>query len=514
MILKNISFLMLTLIFTLSATAQKNMEQLLDSFYSKQNRPLIILNYTSSDCVNCRLGVSSMLPALADKIGSNHIEILTDHKNQLRYLNKFPEIFGKYKVQVSKELSEGLSKDGSSKIYVAGKDKMIAYNLNNSSDSLVNDIVEKYNRLRSEGSKAVLKKRYEHSSIDSVFEPMETMFESSNNTAVLFSRKFQVGKQCDLKSGVNKDFEFTLNANAVKRLNKLLAAHDPRTYVSADSAIKVLNTVTLPMVYVENLRIAAGKCYIAFKYNSVTIDGGPVNDPDIGIRPRYFVGMLDIDKPGINVSDLSRCEDFYLIDTARVGNEVYKTSFWSVIDAKHGMLAIRAQTAQQHDLKVQHSDTTLYVASFPVKAVGIPKPDAIYHFNKDNLNDELIFRYCDKGRPIVWNQLTVHFAGDLKHTILSTKECDDAGLTYVYDFLVEGNEMYVLGVLQWRRVVLLKLNLTSKQISLLADISDNSLSGAFRFTGKNSFAGYTKDLNNNKLYTISCNYSMAKPEMP
>jgi hypothetical protein len=499
---------LLLLLIGFTATAQNTSNALLDSFYNKQNRPIVILNYTSTDCVNCRIGASSILPKLAGIIGSANMEILIDHKNQQMYLKKFSDIFGQFKVRVSKELSNSLSPDGSSKIYIVGKDQIIPYELKVSSDSIVDNMAANFNRFKAVGFKASATKHQEYIGTDTIFEQSGNIFEASTRYVVLFSGQFQIGKIVDIKKGNDRNFEFTANAIAVKKLDKILNTYAPRQYVSPDSALKMLNMMTLPLVYVENIRMVANKCYVAFKYNSVSIDGGPKNDPDIGIRPRYFIGLFDMNKKGIDIADLSQCQKFFFIDSIHYKNQVYNSGFWACIDVLGDQFAVRSKKEQD---KSAH-DTTLYISSFNASNGDKSKLETLNHFVHAKSDDQLVLRYDNIGLPVIWNQTTMLFCNS--ETIIAQKQIHDVGLTYVCDFISINDSMYILGIIDYKQMALLIFDIKSKVISVKAYINDSLIYGDLKFLNKNEFAGYIKDEEKNTFKTTYYTYDWAEPEKP
>lgn len=487
---------------------QSSLYEPINKLYSKQQKPFILLNFSSRDCINCRSGVSYILPEMSKAVGDSNIVLLIDHKNLSLYLNKYPELFGNYNTQISQELSTQLSPDGRSRLFVIGKDKKADFDLNVLDREVLNSIVDSFHSLSADGVKAVDKpqnggvsKRLSYSGVDTVFEKYEEIFEAGNSGCMVFSKQFQIGRVIDFHDASSQYFEFGVNTAAINRLNTIVARLYPMNYLPADSSQKILRSMTLPAVYIENIRFAGEKCYIAFKYNCVSYDGVKATGEDIGIRSRYFIGEIDLkDKPINDLCNLSNYNAFHLIDTLVNGGQVYNPNFHSVIDVQDGLITIRRDRVNAA-LTGKIADTSLYVSSSKLDKEGKQSANSLYHLTKLKAADQLILRQGSNKAPFFWNQTTMKFYdGKGEATTIAPPLIKD-GLTYVYDFYLVDDVIKILGVVN-SQTYLIQYRPSNGKVDKWK-LEGKGLYSNFRFTSPTSFVGFVKDMKTNEINATS-----------
>ena len=489
---------------------QSSLYEQINKLYPKQQKPFILLNFSSRDCINCRSGVSYILPEMSKTVGDSNIVLLIDHKNLSLYLNKYPELFSKYNTQISQELSSQLSPDGRSRLFVIGKDKKADFDLNVLDKKVLNSIVDSFHSLSADGTKAVglnksqdggVSKRLNYSGVDTVFEQYEEIFEAGNSGCMVFSKQFQIGRVIDFHDASSQYFEFGVNTAAINRLNTIVSRSYPMNYLPADSSQKILRLMTLPAIYIENIRFAGEKCYIAFKYNCVSYDGVKATGEDIGIRSRYFVGEIDLkDRPIKVLCDLSNYNAFYLVDTLVKGEQVYNPNFHSIIDVQNDLITIRRDRVNAA-LTGKIADTSLYVSSSILNKEGKPSENSLYQLTKLKAEDQLILRQDSNKAPFFWNQTSMKFYdGKGEATTIALPLIKD-GLTYVYDFYLVDDVIKILGVVN-SKTYLIQYRPSNGQVDKWK-LESKGLYSNFRFTSPTSFVGFVKNMKTNEINATS-----------
>lgn len=499
-------FLIIFLLARPLAYGQVSLYEQIYKLYPKQQKPFILLNFNSRDCINCRSGISYILPELSKSVGDTNIVILIDHKNLLLYLKKYPELFGKYTTQISQELSSQVSSDGRSRLLVIGNNKKSDFDLNVLDKPVLRSIVDTFHSLMSDNAAVDFTKMQTgrvtrslgYSGVDTIFEQYEGIFEATKDGCLVFSKQFQIGRIIDFNDASSKYFEFGIDIATIVRLNDIVSKSYPMKYLPADSSQQVLRLITLPTIYIENIRFAGDKCYVAFKYNCVSLDGILATGEDIGIRSRYFIGELDLkDKPISLLSDLSNYNDFYLIDTFVKNGKVFNPNFHSIIDVLDGRVSIRWEPVNT-DLTGKIADTSLYISNFMLDKENKQRTNSLYHLAKIKAADQLILRLGIDQTPYLWNQTKMEFYDGKGVTITKVLSLIKDSLTYVYDFHLDDDLIEILGVFNNSQTYLIQYHISNGKINRWK-LEDKDVYSNLRFTSRNSFVGFVKDIKTDKI---------------
>lgn len=486
-----------------------------------KRQPFILVNFSSRDCINCRSGVSYILPEMAKVVGDSNVVILIDHKNLLLYLKKYPEKFGKFQTQISPDISAKLSPDGRSHLFVISSTKLHSFDLNVLDQKKLNAILDSFETVskvnpiqslkKAATQKYILSKRLSYTDLDTIFEQYEQTFEASRGGCLIFSRQFQVGRVIDFNDASSGYFEFGIDVPTIERLNEILSKLYPLKYLPADSSRKVLDYMTLPTTYIENIRIAGEKGYVAFKYNCVSFDGKKDQGDDLGIRSRYFVGEIDLQNKAISsMCNFRNYDAFYLIDTLQKGDKAFNPDLYTCIDVANSQVILR-RVPVKTDLTAKLVDSSLYLSASQLNI----SQQHFYHITDISSSNQLFWRQAGTAALMIWNQskmnfYTVNGEGYIKkHSALAK-----LNLSYVYDFYPsDGDMINILGVVGNSECYLIKYRLSDDSI-LKWKLDNKTLFGNLRFIAPDGFIGYTKDMNTNKIEATAYSLVKAEPEKP
>jgi len=160
------------------------------------DKPYLIINLTSTDCITCRAGGVNLIKKLSDKVDKNKIILLSDDKNMSLYYQQYSNIFNGYKRVYDKVLSKALA---------LGPFSSACLVLNNCAHnySFKNMDIDTFNYVNESLLNSLVFDNKEYKVKDSVFDNVPNLF-FCDSYAMLFNVQFQIGLYYSMSTNIKK----------------------------------------------------------------------------------------------------------------------------------------------------------------------------------------------------------------------------------------------------------------------------------------------------------------------
>ncbi len=456
----NIRILCLFLFFCLSASAS-NFDSLISTKLNV-SKPYVLIDIPSSDCINCRSGVSAIIAKLGDRINNNNIFILSDEDGMKLYFSKYKNVYGKYRILIDKNLSTQLMDNGRSKLYVITKSSEKAFDIKSVNDNVIDSIINECstNEKNTDIKTAKI--------TDSLLDRFGNDYSYYRDNTFLYSSKYQLGVICNSVEQKSEYHEPAISDSMASALYDFIKTIDKRKLLNVQTVKSELDRTTLPLLYIYSFRIINDTCYTLFYINTVMEENVTNDKRNVIIQGRNFVGRLDMKntKSNYNIFDISNYNDFYLLDTFTRSNKVYYPYLFKGFEIANGDIYLPMR-ATELNIGVSKEINDLIIMDLKFNENHKFGIAGNYTFDNIKRPDDFSFK-IRKNSPVVIDKIRkeiVPFPGKDKISFSAYSNGYDS-ITYIYDMLFQNdNEATIVGLLNDRETFVGKILLNAPTVN-------------------------------------------------
>ena len=282
----------------------------------KMQKPYLILNITSTECITCRAGFANILNNITDSQLKKKIIILSDDKNMSFYLRQNPQIYGGYKTIYDKELSAALALGPSATVSLIQNSGAHTYLVNKTDYDTIN-------YLKQILATASVSTDYTRFKIkDSVFNNPTNLF-FGNKKAILFNSQFQVALQFDFEKNIATYMQPQYNDSTIETLNRIISPHMSKELTDAQFAREELRGMGLEQITIHGLNLNSST--VLFKQYSVSMEiKNDFKDTATFSMPQILLAQNDDNN---ELFKLNKSAAFFFIDSLHYRGDVLEPLF-------------------------------------------------------------------------------------------------------------------------------------------------------------------------------------------
>jgi hypothetical protein len=470
-----IFFILLAVFCHFNAEASKT-DSLLNSLASINN-PYLVLNITSADCINCRLGGIKVLQQLKKADLADKIVLLSDTKKMSLYFQDNKDIYEGYRTIYNKELSDELAMGPSCTVCLVDKNNIRRWLFKNVDNDTLNMFI---NALNASSTSPL----HSYKVRDSIFDNLNDVH-FANNHVVLFDDKFQISLNYDLQTRRAEYSRADITDSAANNIYGILKSNGMSASAPASFVRQHLRFDALPMAMANSIDRNCGSLLFRLfqaKLDSITLPNGK-RDLNVNFYTQAIVGCNELKNN--NILNIGNYKEFLLLDTIRNNGKLYMASQNLNHQVKDGNYFIpftssyNAKTTVVEGRTV-HTPTELAIFEYTANGNSKGKLKNVYPVSnyEGNARPDMFFRVDDKGIPVVVN--------NVRKNISKLKEGSNADFS---SLSVSGESI----------IRVFDIDVANDQIRFVGTTSKNAfVKGVYEIkSGKTSF---TK-LKNNIVYT-------------
>jgi len=461
-------------------------------------RPYLIINITSTDCINCRMGSIKILNKLKGSDYKDKIILLSDDRNMASYFQDNADKYDGYKKVYDRDLSRALSLGPSCTASLVSPSGIHSYLFNNLYDDTLNyfkSVLDSNVPETARGEKIT----------DSVISDVSKLY-FGNDNAFILNYPFQIGLRYDMVTHSVEYLKPAISDKLLAGLYERIASIMGRKLCDVKTAHKVLHMVGTPIVMAEQLNTQDSSAI--FKLYNITLDTTyKGTDTMINANSRMQILLASGMTGTTDVLNLDSYSSYVFFDSVHYLHNTYWPHTTLNYEVFNGHFYV-TYCDQEHSRKTNDHGrevtipTALSIIDFTAGADG--KAHAQHVYTVDGYDgassSDFFFRIDDKGYPVTVNMATKEFTflKENKKIDFSKFGCSqDETLSSIYDFTISGDTIMFVGLGNKNTCVKGTYDINMKQ-SVITMPGSNTIYQAMRING-NNILGCKKDADKDEL---------------
>jgi len=442
----------------------------LDSLLSAKiavQKPYLIINVTSTDCINCRMGGVAILNKLKGSSYKDKIVVVSDDKNMSLYFQDNADKYDGYKKIYDRRLSRALSQGPSCTASLVAESGTHTYLFKGITDDTLNYFKQVLDNKGDAGTNSDVVR-------DTAMSDVSNMY-WGKDYVLLYNDRFQLGLRYDRTARTVNYMRPSIGDAAANNIYNLARNAGIKGIADAKIARLTTHMVGMSMVLVNGIEPTDNSAM--FKLFEVKTDT-TINGTDTNVNSNIYNQMV----LARNLDNKS--------DPFSAGNYASYTLFDSVVHA--GKKYVPSQTLDYQEqnghyfIAFHHTDDNsfimdhgrkifvprdLVIADFSCKEDGRAEINKVY--DVDTYEAEgcpgFFFRISDAGVPVAVSndKKTIAFLnGD--HRVFFSSLIYAAGDTVskVFDIRVEGDELRFAGMTDKNNCVKGSVNMATRKVAV------------------------------------------------
>ncbi len=381
----------------------KNTDSILSANFKKDN-PYLVLNITSADCINCRLGGIKVLQQLKKADLADKIVLLSDTKKMSLYFQDNKDIYEGYRTIYNKELSDELAMGPSCTVCLVDKNNIRRWLFKNIDNDTLNMFI---NALNASSTSPL----HSYKVRDSIFDNLNDVH-FANNHVVLFDDKFQISLYYDLQTQRATYSRTDITDSVANSIYGILKSNGMSASAPASFVRQHLRFDALPMAIANSIDRNSGSLLFRLfqaKLDSITLPNGK-RDLNVNFYTQAIIGHNE--QKNNNILNIGNYKKFLLLDTIRNNGKLYMASQNLNHQVKEGNYFI--PFISSHNAKITvvegrtvHTPTELAIFEYTANGNSKGKLNNVYPVSnyEGNARPDMFFRVDDKGIPVVVNNV-------------------------------------------------------------------------------------------------------------
>jgi hypothetical protein len=412
-------------------------------------RPYIILNITSTDCITCRAGSKKIIDGL--KItNKDRVYLLTDDRNMSLYFNKHPEIYNRFNIIYDRALSNALALGPSSTVCVVDKGDVQRMLLSKIDADSISYIENKLRNSLKVHSRIILN--------DSMLNDLSDVT-YCNDYVLVYNEQFQSGLYYHFSSKTSRYIQPQYDDTTVELLYGVLRNNGMRNLTDAVFGKQWLMEDGVSPVSAHSIN--ANENSLLFKLYAISIDTIINNNADTvsSANPHIFtlekamgnnfdiLNMNNHTSITLHPPVINNRDTFNALSSEK--HQVYNGNTFLVYwDIRHS----KSVSVNGRQVKLP---TNVSIIEFDGKEKGVAKPKNIFKVKNDS-GTKFFFRIADNGYPVVVNNSsgTIAFLQndfELKFEVISSSPLEK--LSKCFDVSIKNDTIKYVGITKGKKCI-------------------------------------------------------------